>query len=274
MVAESEDVAEAEALASLRALPTVKAVKLLPARENRQAGYEVSMWCRRAHSHGGAAHVQLRRTLTRSTGAAVCRDLLEIVKEKHLGQGCLVAAEAACTEAATAAEPPPTPSAYAAMQAAARLPSLAAAVDAAFANADAAATALEAAQAEALRLEEEAELVREAAQLPRKRQKEAAPEEDGYRAYSLRKFHELEKKEQDRCGVPIDRTQMDPDELPPGDEQRGWRTHWRRGIHGALCSWAKGKLGAIVFMRLTSMWLMRCARLAEPFCLSPLHLPP
>ena len=253
MVSEPEDVAEAEALAALRALPTVKAVKVLPAGYGRLAGYTVDLWCRSRHG-GGAKGEQLRRSQQRSTGAAVCQDLLKLVTAKHSGQDCLVAAEAACATAAAAAaaaaEPTTTttPTAFAAMQAAARVPALAAAVEAAFANADAAASELEAAQATALRLEEEAELVREAAQLPRKRQKEAAPEEDGYGAYSLRKFHELEKKEQGRRGVPVDRTQMDPDELPRGDEQRGWRTHWRRGMHGALRSWAKGKLGAIVFM--------------------------
>ena len=251
MVSEPEDVAEAEALAALRALPTVKAVKVLPAGYGRLAGYTVDLWCRSRHV-SGAKGEQLRRSQKRLSGAAVCQELLKLVTAKHSGQDCLVAAEAACATAAAAAaaEPTPTttPTTFAAMQAAARVPALAAAVEAAFAKADAAASELEAAQAEALRLEEEAELVREAAQLPRKRQKEAAPEEGGYSAYSLRKFHELEKKEQARRGVPVDRTQMDLGELPRGDEQRGWRTHWRRGMHGALRSWAKGKLGAIVFM--------------------------
>ena len=41
--------------------------------------------------------------------------------------------------------------------------------------------------------------------------------------------------------------------LPRGDSSRGWFTHWRRGLQGALCSWAQGSLGAIVFM------LARCA---------------
>ena len=221
MVSEPEDVAEAEALAALRALPTVKAVKVLPAGYGRLAGYTVDLWCRSRHV-GAAKGEQLRRSQKRLSGAAVCQDLLQLVTAKHSGQDCLVAAEAACATAAAAAaaaaEPTPTttPTAFAAMQAAARVPALAAAVEAAFANADAAASELEAAQAEALRLEEEAELVREAAQLPRKRQKEAAPEEGGYGAYSLRKFHELEKKEQDRRGVPVDRTQMDLGELPRG----------------------------------------------------------
>ena len=30
--------------------------------------------------------------------------------------------------------------------------------------------------------------------------------------------------------------------------QCGGFSHWRRGINGALCSWAQGSLGAIVFM--------------------------
>ena len=252
--AEPEDVAEAEALAALRASPVVKAVKVLPARSGRLAGYSVDLWCRSGHA-GGSKGELLRRTQQRLTGAAVCQDLLKLVTAKHSGQECLVVAERACATAAAAAAaaaaeptPTPTPTAYAAMQAAARVPALAAAVEAAFANADAAASELEAAQAEALRLEEEIELLRETAQLPRKRQKEAAQEDNEYRAYSLRKFHELEKKEQGRRGLTVDRSQMDVTPLPRGNEQRGWRKHWRRGMHGALHSWAKGKLGAIVFM--------------------------
>ena len=36
--------------------------------------------------------------------------------------------------------------------------------------------------------------------------------------------------------------------LPDGDETRGWRRHWRRGIYGAIVAWAAGSQGAVIFM--------------------------
>ena len=44
----------------------------------------------------------------------------------------------------------------------------------------------------------------------------------------------------------IDRSRTKVD-LPDG-ERDGWHRHWRRGIFGALQSWACGSLGAIVHM--------------------------
>jgi hypothetical protein len=248
---------EVEALAALNALPMVKAVKELPTRSGRQAGFEVTLWCRKAHHNAGAATVQLRQTQTRQTGAAVCRDLLKLVKERHSGHDCLEAATAACAAAAAAAAaaepPPPTASPFATIQAGARVSKLSAAADAAsdtadaaFATAHAAAQKYEAAQAEALALEEEAELAREEARLPRKRQK-AAAQEAGDGRYSLTIFRKLETEEQARRDVPVDRSRMDCSPLRDGESQ-GWRHHSRRGMHGALRSWAKGSLGAIVFM--------------------------
>ena len=36
--------------------------------------------------------------------------------------------------------------------------------------------------------------------------------------------------------------------LPDGDATRGWRKHWRRGMYGAIVSWAAGSQGAVIFM--------------------------
>ena len=36
--------------------------------------------------------------------------------------------------------------------------------------------------------------------------------------------------------------------LPDGDETRGWRKHWRRGMYGAIMAWAAGSQGAVIFM--------------------------
>ena len=73
-----------------------------------------------------------------------------------------------------------------------------------------------------------------------------------YNEYTLLKFRELEAKEQARRAVQPSPSHLQR-ELPRGDASRGRFTHWRPGIHGALCSWAQGSLGAIVYM------LARCA---------------
>jgi hypothetical protein len=36
--------------------------------------------------------------------------------------------------------------------------------------------------------------------------------------------------------------------LPDGDEARGWRKHWRRGMFGVIAAWAGGSQGAVIFM--------------------------
>ena len=64
--------------------------------------------------------------------------------------------------------------------------------------------------------------------------------------YSREKYQELEVKEQDRRALqPRGDLRV---LMPRGDDSRGWFMHWRRGIHGALCSWAQGSLIAIVYM--------------------------
>ena len=65
------------------------------------------------------------------------------------------------------------------------------------------------------------------------------------------KYEELEVKEQDRRAVEVPKEgPADPKQatLPPGDDGRGWHNHWRRGVYGALQSFAKGDRGAIVYM--------------------------
>lgn len=59
---------------------------------------------------------------------------------------------------------------------------------------------------------------------------------------------ELEVKEQERRAVAPERSNQTHDELPRGDDSRGWFSHWRRGIGGALQSWAQGSLFAVIFM--------------------------
>ena len=60
-------------------------------------------------------------------------------------------------------------------------------------------------------------------------------------------WKQLESKEQKRRSVPIDTMNMEVD-MPDGDETRGWRKHWRRGLYGAIAAWAGGSQGAVIFM--------------------------
>ena len=79
------------------------------------------------------------------------------------------------------------------------------------------------------------------------------PNWEQFGGYTWEKFRELEVKEQQRRAVEIvDHCQREC-KVPRGDSSRGWLTHWRRGIGGALCSWAQGSVGAVVYM------LARCA---------------
>ena len=71
--------------------------------------------------------------------------------------------------------------------------------------------------------------------------------EPTYASWTEAKWKELENKEQKRRNTPIDPTNLEVS-LPDGDETRGWRRHWRRGLFGALAAWAGGSQGAVVFM--------------------------
>jgi hypothetical protein len=68
-----------------------------------------------------------------------------------------------------------------------------------------------------------------------------------FHSYTKEKYQELEVKEQDRRAVAIVRSNTVVD-LAPGDDTRGWFRHWRRGVYGALLSWAAGSIGAIICM--------------------------
>ena len=98
------------------------------------------------------------------------------------------------------------------------------------------------------KLRPQADDAREAAGLARKRQRgEAAEAEPNYRRWSVSKWNELETKAQNARAKEIDRMRKDHD-LPRGAESRGWRRHWRYSVPGILKHWAKGSLGAIIFM--------------------------
>ena len=68
-----------------------------------------------------------------------------------------------------------------------------------------------------------------------------------YANWPLAKWKELETKEQKRRNEPIDPTNQEVN-LPDGDQTRGWRNHWRRGLFGAIAAWAGGSQVAVIFM--------------------------
>ena len=37
-------------------------------------------------------------------------------------------------------------------------------------------------------------------------------------------------------------------QLPPGDDTRGWRRHWRRGMYGSIQDWAGGSKNRVGHM--------------------------
>ena len=49
-------------------------------------------------------------------------------------------------------------------------------------------------------------------------------------------------------GVCIDEANADTSLPPRGNEERGWRRHWRRGLIGSVQDWAAGSRPRVVFM--------------------------
>ena len=210
---------EEAAKAALRASPLVKDIGDLP---GARKGVYARLWCVSCHPKRDSE--QSKITQARSDRAACARDLLVLINEKHSNSRCLEAAETAPAAAAPEASPSAPTDAFQAMQAARhvgpavekaeaaeRLVAEArrgrAALETQLAAANA---ALEAAETELRRLEEEADAAREAAGLPRKKQRgEEADAEPTYRSWTLSKWNELETKEQRRREVPIDLSMHD-----------------------------------------------------------------
>ena len=249
---------EEAAKAALRASPLVKDIGDIP---GARKGVYARLWCVSCHPKRDSE--QLNITKARSDRAACARDLLVLINEKHSNSQCVEAAETARAAAAAEAGPSAPTDAFQAMQAARLVvPAVAkaeaaerlvaealqarASLEAQLATANA---ALEAKQAELRRLEEEADAAREAAGLPRKKQRgEEADAEPTYRSWTLSKWNELETKEQRRREVEIDSSRTAIEAPPGGDDTRSWHNHWRRGVYGALRSWAGGSQGAVVYM--------------------------
>lgn len=258
------------AVAALQASPLVKSVEKLA----DGSGVYATLWCIAEHKRRGSEQRQF--TKTRTTFAACASSLLALINEKHGAHlAAAEAAKAAAAADAAAAGPSAPTTAFEAMAAAQLVQPAAeqaAAAEAAAAKAkaeqrrleallDAAGKAVEAAEDEATRLAEAADDAREAAGLARKRQKtEEAESAEAWRGWSLRKWRKLESEEQNRRSIDVAESidnsiddSIDAELLPPGDETRGWHRHWRRGVYGALRSWAKGSLGRVAKMLATAV---------------------
>ena len=73
-----------------------------------------------------------------------------------------------------------------------------------------------------------------------KRQHTDEQRTDATDAWTVSRWRKHETEAQKRRAVPIDDSNVAELFPPRGDETRGWRMHWRRGLVGTLCDWAEG----------------------------------
>jgi hypothetical protein len=69
-----------------------------------------------------------------------------------------------------------------------------------------------------------------------------------WKSWSLARWRKHESEVQVRRAVVIDIANTDESLPPRGDEERGWRKHWRRGLIGSIQDWAEGRKHRVVFM--------------------------
>lgn len=81
-----------------------------------------------------------------------------------------------------------------------------------------------------------------------RRGKPNPPNWNQFANFSRSKYQKLEVEEQDRRAVPLNDDPKSSFNLARGDDERGWFSHWRRGVGPTLRGWAKGSRGAIVHM--------------------------
>ena len=73
-------------------------------------------------------------------------------------------------------------------------------------------------------------------------------DESSWEHWQLRTWRIEERKNQNRRDVLIDINNGTQSLPPKGDETRGWRWHWRRGLVGAVRDWAEGSPFRVSFM--------------------------
>ena len=84
---------------------------------------------------------------------------------------------------------------------------------------------------------------------------DATDEEPSWRTWQLPRWRKHEAEVQRRRsrqvraeGVCVDIANADEALPPRGDEGRGWRQHWRRGLIGSIQDWAAGSRPRVAFM--------------------------
>ena len=73
-------------------------------------------------------------------------------------------------------------------------------------------------------------------------------DEPTWNLWSLARWRKHESEVQVRRAVVIDIDNADKSLPARGDEERGWRKHWRRGLIGSIQDWAEGRKHRVVFM--------------------------
>eukprot|EP00966_Prymnesium_polylepis_P198977 4611060-Prymnesium_polylepis.1 len=73
-------------------------------------------------------------------------------------------------------------------------------------------------------------------------------DEPTWKSWPLSRWRKHESEVQARRSVVIDIDNTDESLPPRGDEERGWRKHWRRGLIGSIRDWAEGRKHRVVFM--------------------------
>lgn len=72
--------------------------------------------------------------------------------------------------------------------------------------------------------------------------------EEKWRSWTADRWIKHETEIQKRRAVPIDDNNHDTTLPPKGDDRRGWRHHWRRGLYDSIKDWAEGSKYRVAFM--------------------------
>lgn len=109
-------------------------------------------------------------------------------------------------------------------------------------------------------------------------QAEETDDEPTWLSWALSRWRKHETEVQARREEPVNDTDVAEAFPPCGDESRGWRHHWRRGLVGTLQDWAAGSKFKVAFMLAVMTIHFKCeqlvsAPLAVRFDSSPIPVP-
>ena len=94
---------------------------------------------------------------------------------------------------------------------------------------------------------------------------------DATETWTVSRWRKHETEAQKRRAVPIDDSNVAELFPPRGDETRGWRRHWRRGLVGTLCDWAEGSRFRVAFMLAEMANHFECEQMVRTKPLNPSH---